>query len=174
LRTPKEGDINKIVVSPEEISKECKVNMKTKKPPTEDLVDAKRHFKQSLLPSIGDSIAIGIRLRPNTSPLELLKYDVILVSCAFVTSQYRKLYNYIDGVAKFKNNSSGGHLERPSVSIFSEIFHTHKDLIWLHNSCRRFTAARFYSLSSLISRLRMILEGSFAWKGEELSSNVYF
>jgi SNF2 family DNA or RNA helicase len=60
---------------------------------------------------------------PDTSPLELLKYNVVLVSYAFVMSQYRKLYNFIDGVTKFKNNGSGGHLERPSVSIFSEIFH---------------------------------------------------
>ncbi len=38
-------------------------------------------------------------------------------------SQYRKLYKYVDAVAKSKNDGLSGHLERPSVSIFSEIFH---------------------------------------------------
>jgi SNF2 family DNA or RNA helicase len=59
---------------------------------------------------------------PNTSPLELLKYDVILVSYSFVMSQYRKLCKYVNAVAESENDGRGGHLERPSLSIFSEIF----------------------------------------------------
>jgi SNF2 family DNA or RNA helicase len=55
--------------------------------------------------------------------LELFKYDVILVSYAFVMSQYRKLCKYFEEVDNFKRNGTCKQLERPSLSIFSEIFH---------------------------------------------------
>ena len=62
------------------------------------------------------------------SPLELLKYDVIIVSYSFVMSQYRKLYRYVDNIAKFKQLGPDKHLERPSLSIFSEIFSAQEDV----------------------------------------------
>ena len=66
---------------------------------------------------------------PNTSPLELLKYDVILTSYAFIMSQYRKLCNYINRVAQFKENGHPSRpLERPSLSIFSEIFYSAEEI----------------------------------------------
>ncbi|RDL39911.1 uncharacterized protein BP5553_04251 [Venustampulla echinocandica] len=71
-----------------------------------------------------DTVRVLVLRDPNISPLELTKYDVVLVSYAFVMSQYRKLCDYYHAVNKYKSNGGGGgkDLERPSLSIFSDIF----------------------------------------------------
>ncbi|MCJ1435725.1 hypothetical protein MMC27_005100 [Xylographa pallens] len=85
----------------------------------------KSEFAKFFLP---DTVRVFVLRDPNTSPLELIKYDVILVSYSFVMSQYRKLCNYVDGIAEFKHNNSGRHLERPNLSIFSDIFYAQENI----------------------------------------------
>ncbi|KAF4629929.1 hypothetical protein G7Y89_g8210 [Cudoniella acicularis] len=77
-------------------------------------------FEKFFLP---DAVRVFVLRDPNTSPLELLKYDVVLVTYSFVMSQYRKLHKYVDTVAKIKQRGVPQVLERPGLSIFSEIFY---------------------------------------------------
>jgi SNF2 family DNA or RNA helicase len=53
----------------------------------------------------------------------MMRYDVILVSYAFIMSQYRKLCRYLEEVENSKKYGFNQKLERPSLSIFSEIFY---------------------------------------------------
>jgi SNF2 family DNA or RNA helicase len=53
-----------------------------------------------------------------------MKFDVILTSYGFVMNQYRKMCQYVNRVEEFKQNGQSIRpLERPSLSIFSEIFY---------------------------------------------------
>lgn len=55
-------------------------------------------------------------------PHELINYDILLVSYHFVMAQHRKIDKYLDSVRRVKEGEVGITLERPNISIFSEIF----------------------------------------------------
>lgn len=54
----------------------------------------------------------------------MLKYHVIIISYAFVMSQYRKLLKFVDRIDSLKNQGIGLAPERPDISVFSEIFYS--------------------------------------------------
>ncbi|KAK0125596.1 hypothetical protein ONS95_000396 [Cadophora gregata] len=70
-----------------------------------------------------NTLKILVLRDPNTSPLELLKYDVLLISYHFVMAQYKKMMKFLKSVEQIKQGVNALP-KRPNTTIFSDIFYS--------------------------------------------------